>query len=117
MILLAAQIESLSTRRDNTLKVVIGTSEMSPSQSGDLFSLQNKVVYLAIKTAEFQPAEIEMLSKASEDVDQGKSQSERMRNVMFILWKQDNGGFSDFTDYYRSRTNKIIDQLKAKINP
>lgn len=116
MILLPAEIEGIATRRDRTLKIVLGTNELSPSMSGDLFSLQNKVVFVAIKTAEFQKSEVEMLSKANDDTEsQGKSQSERLRGVLFILWKQDNLGYTEFTDFYRFKTNSIIDHLKSKI--
>lgn len=117
MIVLAGEIESISTRKDRTLKLILGTSELAPSMSGDLFSLQNKVVYVAIKTAEFQKSEVEMLSKANEDIDShGKSQSERLRNVLFILWNKKNEGFKEFSDFYRFKTNAIIDHLKSKID-
>lgn len=116
MIILPAEIEGISTRKDRTLKIVIGTNEASPSMSGDLFSLQNKVVYLAIKTAEFQKSEVEMLSKANEEIDvQGKTSSERLRNVLYVLWTQSNEGYKDFTDFYRFKMNSIIDHYKSKL--
>ena len=116
MILIPAEIEGISTRKDRTLKIVFSTQELAPSLSGDLFSLQNKVVYLAIKTAEFQKNEVEMLAKANEDIDvQGKTSSERLRNVLYILFTQNNEGYKDFTDFYRFKMNAIIEHYKSKL--
>jgi hypothetical protein len=115
MITIATEIEGISTRKDKTLKIVFSTQELSPSQSGDLFSLQGKVAYLAIKTEKFQKSEVEFLSKAETDVDLGKSPSERMRNVLFILWKQENEGYTEFNDFYRKKMEGFIDKLKSRI--
>ena len=46
--LVAAQVESVSTRRDRTLKVVFGLQEVSASKGAELLSLQDKVVALYI---------------------------------------------------------------------
>ena len=45
----------------------------------------------------------------------GKTPSQRMRNVLFILWKQDPEGYKDFNLYYISRMEKFIDALKENI--
>jgi hypothetical protein len=47
-LLLAAIVENVSTRRDGTLKITFGCQEMSSGKSGELVSMQNKVVAIYI---------------------------------------------------------------------
>ena len=46
---------------------------------------------------------------------EGKTQGQRIRNVLYILFTQDNEGFTDFDSYYKNKTEKYINHLKTKI--
>lgn len=50
-ILLASIIENISTRQDGTIKVTLGTQEMSQGKAGELFALNRKLaaVYISPK--------------------------------------------------------------------
>lgn len=108
-------IENLATRRDGTLKLTLGTNEVTPEKAAELFSLLNKfaLVYICEKDS----MNVEELAK----VDQldpeftGKSQSQRLRNVLYVLWEKKPEDFKDFTAYYHFHTERIIDHLKSKI--
>lgn len=116
MILIPAQMEGITSRKDGTTRISFGTNELLPSLAGDLFSLNNKFCYLAIKPESFRDEEkkaIEQLESSEEDG--GKSPSERMRNVWYILYKQDNEGYKDFTMYYNSKMEQGINKLKSRI--
>lgn len=116
MIVIPSTIESISTRADGTIKVIIGTQELSPEKVGALFMLKNKLGFVAIKEANFQPDEIDALTDIDDDLKTlGKTPSERMRNVLFILFQQSAEGFTDFNSYYRFKMDAIITHLKAKI--
>lgn len=116
MITLPAEIEGLATRKDRTVKITIGTSELSPAKSGEIFSLQNKVVVLAIKTTDFNDEEKEFIEVASQSVDQPtKSQSQRLRGVFYKLWEQDKKGFDLFDGYYAYMMEAVIKHYKDKI--
>ena len=43
-----------------------------------------------------------------------KSQSQRMRNVIFRLWEQKNTEL-DFDTYYKKMTDLIINQIQSKL--
>ncbi len=117
MIVIPATIESLSTRQDGTIKVIIGSQEMPPEKVGLLFSLKNKLGYVAIKEAQFQPDEIDALTDIDEDLkEMGKTPSQRMRNVLYILFNQASEGYENFNDYYRAKMDKFIESLKSKIS-
>lgn len=113
------EVETIQSRKDNTLKIVLGTQELS--EGGKLFPLQNKLCTIGIVPNEaLSQEDIETLQAAKinlDDVPNGKSPSQRLRNVLFILWLQNNSGYDDFRLFYLNRMDKLIDQIKAKIEP
>lgn len=119
LITLNCQIETIQSRKDNTLKIVLGTQELT--EGGKLFPLQNKLCTIGIAPNEAltdQDIEILQASKIKlDDVPNGKSPSQRMRNVLFILWQQNNGGYEDFNLFYLNRMDRLIDQIKTKLEP
>lgn len=119
LIVLNCQIETIQSRKDNTLKIVLGTQELT--EGGKLFPLQNKLCTIGIAPNEAlteQDIEILQASKIKlDDVPSGKSPSQRMRNVLFVLWQQNNGGYDDFNLFYLNRMDRLIDQVKAKLEP
>ena len=77
MILISGQIESIKSRKDKTTAIVLGSQEMSPKIAGELFSLQNSFVYVAIKEEEFKTNELEVLKRVSLP----------LQSTMIIRWK------------------------------
>ena len=114
-VVIPAVIESVSSRRDKTLKIVIGTNEVSPQKGGTLFSMQNHICQVYIKSEEITTNEIEQVDKVKVDFG-GKSQSERLRNVLFLLFRQNDEGFTSFDAYYQNKTEALINHYKSKIN-
>jgi hypothetical protein len=115
-ILLSSTIESITTRKDNTIKIVIGTQEMAPDKAGELFSLMNKltVVYISVKDG-INQKEIDLIDTVNPELP-GKSQSQRIRATLFVLFKQDKEGHKNFDSYYRFKTEMYIEHLKKQIN-
>lgn len=113
--LLACQVETIQTRRDGSIKLVLGTQEVSPSKGAELLGLMNKVaaVYIAQKET---ISEQEMKQVDAIDVDLGgKTQSQRIRNTLYVLFSQNSEGYKDFEVYYRAKTELFIDTLKSNI--
>ena len=51
----------------------------------------------------------------NEDIElEGKTQSQRLRNVLFVYWQQSNSNI-DFKQFYKSETEKIIEHYKGKL--
>ena len=119
MIILNAQVETIQSRKDNTLKVVLGTQEIT--EGGKLFPLQNRLCTVGISPNEdLTNEDIELLESSKlgiDDLPGTKSQSQRLRNVLFVYWQQADGGYSDFNLYYQNRMDKIINNIKAKLEP
>ena len=118
MIVLKASIEKFETRADNTVKIIVGTQELKGKDAAKLFDLQNKMVTLGIAPNEITPDEIQLLQEAKlsiQDVPNGKSQSQRLRSVLFIYYEQNDTGFDTFDSFYNDYTNKIINNVKSKL--
>ena len=113
-ILLAAIIESITTRKDNTIKITLGTQEMSQGKAGELFTLMNKLASVYISAESINQRDLEQIDKI-EPGFQGKTQSQRLRNVLYKLFEQNKEGYKDFDSYYKAKTEAIITELKNSI--
>jgi len=45
-----------------------------------------------------------------------KSQSARLRHVLFRLWEQEPQGFDNSEDYYQAQMERIITHFKSKLD-
>jgi len=118
MIILSAQVESILTRKDRTIKLTFGTQELRPNEAGVLFGLQNSLVNIAIKSADLSQSEINLLKESKieiDDIPENKSPSQRLRNVLYRLWEQDKGGYDDFNLFYLNRIERLIEHYKEKL--
>lgn len=119
MLILKAQVENIATRKDKTVKLTVSTQELPPKEAGELFGLQNELVSLGIARNALTDEEIELLRNTKFGVDNipnKKSQSKRIRDVLYILWKQNPEGFESAEAYYQNKTEQIITHLKNQIN-
>lgn len=115
-LLLACQVEGVSTRRDGTLKVTLGCNELSASRSGELVSMQNKVCAVYISQKETVPQSvIDMVDETSVDMP-GKTKSQRQRAVLFRIWELDKQGHKTFESFYAAKMEEHINNLKEHLN-
>lgn len=115
-LLLPTYVENISTRKDKTVKITLGTQELSPSKAGELFQLLNTLAITYISPKQMSQVELDQVDKIDPEFE-GKTQSQRIRNVLYKLFEQDNEGFKDFDSYYKSKTERYIEHLKSKIQP
>ena len=116
MITIAGQIESISTRKDKTLKVTIGTQEMSPKTSAELFLLNQDFCYFGIKQEPFTKDEEDTIDQLKTDYESLKTPSQRLRGILFVNYQQDNKGYKDFTTYYTAEMERICEHYKSKLD-
>lgn len=116
MLIFVTVLENITSRKDHTWKLTLGTQELLPDQVKELSMALNKFVFTALKVDEFKSEEEEILENLESGFeDTGKSQAQRIRAVLFVLWKQDKKGFDSFDLYYRHMTEIYINHLKGKI--
>lgn len=114
-LLLAAQVENVSTRRDGTLKLVFGCQELNQSRAGELLSMQNKVCAVYISQKESVPQSIvDMVDQTSVDMP-GKTKSQRQRAVLYRIWELEKEGHKTFESYYAAKMEAHINELKEHL--
>lgn len=118
LIILKAQIEGVQSRKDNTIKITIGTQELKPSDGGKLLALSNKLCSIGIAPNDLTPEEIKTLQESRlsiDDVPNGKSLSQRLRGALYVYFTQHDTGFSEFNDFYSDYMEKKITNVKSKL--
>jgi len=116
MIILPAQIEGLTSRKDKTIKVTFGTQELSPVDAAQVFQLNQRFCYIAIKEETFQQDELNKLDDIKTNLETNKTPSQRLRGILYINYQQNNEGYKDFTTYYTSKMEVICEHFKLKID-
>jgi hypothetical protein len=116
MIILPAQIEGLTSRKDKTIKVTFGTQELAPSDLAQVFQLNQRFCYIAIKEELFQQEELETIESVKTDLESNKTPSQRLRGILYINYQQDNEGYKDFMTYYLGKMDKLCEHFKSKLD-
>ena len=106
-----AIIDGIRAKKDKSLGLTISTPELTVQEKALFMELQGLNVTMLITPSD-EPQLEEY--KIDSDLEQ-KSQSQRMRNVLFILWKQNPKGI-EFQDFYKEQMEKLIEFLKSKID-
>ena len=117
MILIPAQLESVSTRKDKTVKLTFGSNELSPVQASELFTTANAFGFLAFKEEDFKREEIDLVESLKADLDDSlKTPSQRLRGVLYILFTKEPEGFTTFSKYYDHKMEQLINFVKGKLD-
>lgn len=115
-ILLPAYVEGIRSRKDKTMAITIGTNELTPQKAGELFSLNGKLVTVYLSDTGVSKEEQSVIDSMEPDMP-GKSPSQRLRSVLYLLFEQDNEGFKDKNMHYQHYLEKIIEHYKTKLDP
>lgn len=118
-LLIPAQFQGYSNRKDKSVVIRFETQEQTPAQIAHMHSMLDEFGALYFKgNGEITAAEREELDALETDLfDHPKTQSQRLRNVLWKLWKQTPDGFDEFAKYYAYQTNKVIEHYKNKLDP
>jgi hypothetical protein len=108
---LQAIITGIRSKVDRSLGLSISTPELSSEEKTEVMNLQGVNVNLLIEPLDEEAPELLQVNKEIE----GKTPSQRMRAVIFILWKQ-LGEPGQFETYYLDKINRLIEALKNKID-
>lgn len=116
MLLVGAVLESYRSLKDKTIKLTFETQEPTPEQLMQVAKHNQSFGFLAFKEDAFKQSEkqeLEGLESGYEDT--GKSKSQRLRNVLFVWWKQDNKGYKTFEEFYNYQMEQMIIHFKTKL--
>jgi hypothetical protein len=105
-----AQLTSFSSRADRSLGFRGVTPELTSEEKVALMNLQNVLLDIIISPKDVPDADI--LEVKKEMIH--KSPAQRMRSVIFLIWKQTDEE-EPFDTFYLNMMEKIIDWLKGKL--
>lgn len=113
-IVLPAVLNPISRRKDKSVKLSLDTRELGQEDILTLLALEGAEMWICLSPNE---ADLEVPEEKAEV--NTKSASQRLRNTLFVLWKQETeagkyiGTFETFKGDWMER---IIQQVKDKLN-
>lgn len=110
-IVLPAGLVSVNDLKDRSAKLSFETRELSNPEFIALRDIRGTQGWLAFSMNEIQEEEI-----PTEMAETGtKSPSQRLRSVLFLMWKQEKS-LLDFDVWYRSKMETLIQNIKNKLD-
>ena len=107
-----SQLTKLETRVDGSIKVIIETQELSGSDMAELFAYRGQLGYTT-----FTPNPEPVIAVPDIKVDDNsKSPSQRQKAVLYRMWEQSGKKVDTFSQYYEMQMERIINQLKDKLD-
>lgn len=100
-ILFKANVTKVQTLVDGSLTVTLGTPELGNEDAAKLLSLRKiqGLVYISPKK-KIDGAIMDTIDGQEIEVREGKSPSKRLRDRLFVYWKQNPGIYQDFEMFY-----------------
>ena len=109
---LKAVITSVRSRTDKSLSLTIQTPPLESKEKTPFMELQQEPLLIDITPQNNENAPKLVIEK---DIDT-KTPSERLRNTLYVLWKQTEEDSIGFDEFYRSKMEKLIDHFKEKLH-
>ena len=118
-------VETIATRADGSIKVVVGSQELSSETMTRLFDLRRKVGYVLISTKEISQEQIDAVETSTSNMEfSEKTPSQRLRGVLYVMWektqpKENDQGIEKFVDFdlfYKRKLNEIINHYKKQLD-
>ena len=119
-------VDNIRTLADNSLRVSLGTPELSPETVGNLYSILKQPGFVVLSTQPISQKQIDAVEAASIDMEfDTKTPAQRMRGVLYRLWEQTspkekneegNTQYVEFELFYTRKMIEIINHLKSKLD-
>lgn len=119
-------IDNIRTLADNSLRVSLGTPELTPETVGNMYSMLKQPGYVVISTMPISQKQLDAVESATVDREfENKTPSQRMRNVLYVLWEQQQPKetspegvttYVDFDLFYKRKMTELITFIKNKLS-
>ncbi len=116
-LILPVGVETISTRVDGSIKIVLSTQELDTERAVRLFEMRRKEALMYLSDQNISQKELDALDGFKIDGHNldGKTPSQRLRSVLYVYWKQ-SGMEKDFDLFYLQQMNSFIDRIKEKLD-
>lgn len=115
-ILIAASLDSYGSRSDGSLRLTFSTDIVNNDQLLVINALKNQTGYLMFKDAGINHEEQSLIEALEEKEFKTKTQSQRIRDVLYRVWEKHHKDEMTDKEYYKKRTEKIIEYLKRDLD-
>ncbi len=110
-----ATLEGVSTLKDGGVTVRFHTQELSASDKAVAFDFQSQFGWLLFKETEFKDDDTKELEAIRKDTG-GKSPSQRLRSILYVLYQQRGENSITFEQFYSQQIEKVIDNIKRSLD-
>lgn len=116
-IITSAQLDGYRRLKDKSVSLRFITGEKSSHDILNIDENLDSFGYLYFKPeGQLTKDEIQELDELDTDLyDNPKTQSQRLRNVLYKYWQSRDTGYGDFKDFYKAETERIISHYKEKL--
>lgn len=116
-IIIPAQLENYRSLKDKSLRITFETNELNPQELLGIAENLGSFGYLAFKKEPFKEDERQMIEDLKTDFDdKKKSDSQRLRSILYLMWKKDSEGFETSAQHYQHHMERIINHFKLKLD-
>lgn len=110
--ILNCAIGTVSSREDGSVAFRVITPELRASEKGEVMAYHGRACRVVIAPHEGESDETVTVETEREV----KTASQRMRGVLFLVWKKTTQpGDTDFNSYYERQMEMMIDKWKSKL--
>lgn len=116
-LIFASVLDGYARRKDRSVSLRFHTQELTSADIMDIDAMCDSYGYLYFRPGEkANREEMKELDQVEmPDLSSPKSQSKRLRSVLYLLHKKD-GGDMTFQDYYVQKTERIINHYKEMLD-
>ena len=111
---LPAIFSKVTSRADKSYKLEFETRELSGNDASILLGLLQQEGYL-LYSPNNDLTEADIPDEKADSMTGKKTQAQRLRAVLYVVWQQ-RGQNGSFENYYQTRMEQIIEQIKDKLD-
>jgi hypothetical protein len=104
-------IQKISTLVDGGCKLDIITQELDPSEATILFSLKGKQGWFLFKESSFEEVDLKDVPETSVEFKSDKTPSQRLRNIIYRYWEQQDSK-GEWETFYKRQIELLINKIK-----
>lgn len=115
-ILIPAILSRYSPRSDKSWSVTLNLNEPNPEQKVIIDRMHQQAVYVLIKDAGIIKEEENLLDALEAHEFKVKTQSQILRNVLYLIWEKKAKDKMTDKEFYRATMQKVIDHFKNQLD-
>lgn len=110
----SALIDSVKANKDHTIMIKLETQELSPDDTSKIFEQMGKQIWVGLADVALKVQDLNIPESMTEINE--KTPSQRLRDRMFVYYKETHKDDSGFRSWYEAALEKIGTQYLKKLD-